>query len=481
MGKTLKMFVKETNNFASDATTHGFSHVSAGKYWYSKLFWSMIFLGFFSLLWYNLYYIIKSYRSYSIYTTIEKKSVSPMKFPAVTVCSTGIIQNSETPVPSKEMERYNALGGDDLSLMANMDMRLRNLLLSLKDFDDLNHLKNATPQGETMFINKYIASCLFGLHEVCRYRKDFKIVPVSPYEGNCFIFNHDGRFKQQSEGSYYGLSLMLYVNQSNMVPFTSFDEGAGVTIVLHDQNEFPFPLDHGILLEPGTNTRISLKKSVTKRVESPYPSECSNGEDSTLLFPGKYTISNCRRSCVAENTWKTCNAIDIFQAKYLGLEEKRLNMTQLGCIFHFVRKVSKEVWSRCTCPVACTETRFSPTLSSTAWPSLADLPFYKRIFEAALDLPAGISDEYVHQNFLKVNIYYDDLGYEVIQEKKEWTHQKLISDIGGQMGIWIGASIFSLAEIIVFILDLFQKMIFRYNEETVSITSIQNEERKRKT
>ena len=90
-----------------------------------------------------------------------------MMFPAVTICSTGIIQNSEAPVPSKEMERCSALGGDDLSLMANMDMRLRNLLLSLKDFDDLNHLRNVTPQGENMFIRKYIASCKYIFTEYC--------------------------------------------------------------------------------------------------------------------------------------------------------------------------------------------------------------------------------------------------------------------------------------------------------------------------
>ena len=478
MGKTLKIFEKETNNFASNATTHGFSHVSAGKRWYSKLFWGIIFLSFFSLLWYNLYFIIKSYRSYSVYTTIEKKSVSPMKFPAVTICSTGIFQESKVPGPSSEMARGS---GDSLSQYANVDMRMANLFFSLKDYDDFTNLRNVTQQGETLFINKYIASCSFGLHEKCQYPADFKVVPVSPYEGNCFTFNHDGRFKQQSEGSYYGLSLMLYVNQSNMTPFTSFDEGAGVSIALHDQNEFPFPLDRGILLKPGANTRLSLKKIVTKRLQSPYPSKCSTGKDINLLFPGKYTISNCKRSCMAEYIREICNAIDLFQAKYLSLEAKRLNVTQVYCILESIRTVSKELWSRCLCPVACTETRFIPTLSFTTWPSLADLPFYKRIFVAALGLPAGISDEYVHQNFLKVNIYYEDLGYEVIQEKEEWTYQKLISDVGGQMGIWIGASLFSIVEIFVFVLNIIRKVIFNCNEKTVSLSSIRNENGKSET
>ena len=42
----------------------------------------------------------------------------------------------------------------------------------------------------------------------------------------------------------------------------------------------------------------------------------------------------------------------------------------------------------------------------------------------------------MHQNFLKVNIFYEDLGYEVIQEKEEWNYQKLISDIGGGSMDW---------------------------------------------
>ena len=464
----MKKFVDHTHDFASNSTTHGFSHILAAKHWYSKFLWIITFLSFFAALCYNLHSIIKSFGSNSILTTIEKKSVSQIEFPAVTICSNGIFLNSEVLFPSTHMSYWS---GKDLADTSSIDLRMRNLFVSLSNFQDLDQIKDATPQGESLFMSNFYSACMFGIHKYCRYPQDFKVVSISPYEGNCFTFNYNGTFKQESEGSYYGLSLMMYINQSNMAPFTSFDEGGGISVTLHDKNEFPFPLDHGILLKPGTNTRISLRKRITKRLESPYSSNCSTGKDLKLVFPGKYTLSNCKRSCMKRHTWKKCHAIDPITGKYFGVKEQALNLSQYLCIFESISKVTSKIRATCKCPVPCEETHFSPTISSSMWPSQTDLSIYKRIFHSALGIPAGITDEYVYQNFLRVNIFYEDLAYEVIQEKKEWTSQKLISDVGGQMGIWIGASLFSLVEIMVLVFHLFRGVILGYREKMLSVSA----------
>ena len=58
--------------------------------------------------------------------------------------------------------------------------------------------------------------------------------------------------------SFPGLYLVLYVQQDEYIhPLTP---AAGVRMVVHDQNEMPFPEDDGISIAPGLETSVALKK-----------------------------------------------------------------------------------------------------------------------------------------------------------------------------------------------------------------------------
>ena len=54
-------------------------------------------------------------------------------------------------------------------------------------------------------------------------------------------------------------------------------------------------------------------------------------------------------------------------------------------------------------------------------------------------------------NLLKVSIYYEEIISEILIETPEWTWTSLFSEIGGIMGIWLGASIFSVTELLILI------------------------------
>ncbi|XP_061175624.1 FMRFamide-activated amiloride-sensitive sodium channel-like [Saccostrea echinata] len=57
-------------------------------------------------------------------------------------------------------------------------------------------------------------------------------------------------------------------------------------------------------------------------------------------------------------------------------------------------------------------------------------------------------------NFLKTVIYYEDLNYEKITEEPLYDGFQLISDIGGALGLFMGASILSFVEVLQFIIEL---------------------------
>ena len=67
---------------------------------------------------------------------------------------------------------------------------------------------------------------------------------------------------------------------------------------------------------------------------------------------------------------------------------------------------------------------------------------------SALDVDEStITDDYMRQNFAKISVFYGDVSYTEIEEIPSFTFDQLISDVGGQMGIWIGASVFSILEL----------------------------------
>ena len=55
-----------------------------------------------------------------------------------------------------------------------------------------------------------------------------------------------------------GLTLDIFIEQHEYIPTVS--DSAGLRIIIHDQNEMPFPDDRGYNLSPGMKTSIGMDK-----------------------------------------------------------------------------------------------------------------------------------------------------------------------------------------------------------------------------
>ena len=63
--------------------------------------------------------------------------------------------------------------------------------------------------------------------------------------------------------------------------------------------------------------------------------------------------------------------------------------------------------------------------------------------------------EEARKSFLMVNIYYKEIAYTYISESPKWNIVTLLSNFGGQLGLFIGMSLLSFLEFF----DLFIKII----------------------
>ena len=440
------------NKFAESTSLHGVSRIVETKTKHGKILWAGLIAGFLVFLCWMLFNVFGSYFSNKSYIMREKRQLQTMQFPTVSFCPTALLRRSELTNQAGIADYvFHMFKKNENKINVN-NVRVANLLSQEELHNGYAGMRNVTADADTFFMKNMNSNCRFGLDTPCNYPLEFKETPVSLFEGVCFNFNPNGTFHQFGEGSYYGLSIILFVNQSDTNPFTGFDVGSGVTLVIQSPNTFPYPLENGILVSPGAYTRVVLEKRAFKRLPAPYPSKCvSKGE---TIFPGSYTTRNCKRSCFIRYAKKACGGTDAFVEYYTG--EKRnppMNQSELVC---FYSKQIEAAWPKhmkdCNCGLQCHEETFLPMISQSKWPSKSDLPHYKKVFAASLGLNhSTMSDEYVYNNFLKVNIFFSELAYEYVEEMPEWTRQKLISDIGGQMGIWIGASLFSVLELMIFL------------------------------
>lgn len=63
----------------------------------------------------------------------------------------------------------------------------------------------------------------------------------------------------------------------------------------------------------------------------------------------------------------------------------------------------------------------------------------------------------LRENFLSLNIYYRELNFETISESAAYETGQFLSDFGGAMGLWMGASALTILELVDLVVRLIQR------------------------
>ncbi|KAJ7374026.1 sodium channel [Desmophyllum pertusum] len=116
----------------------------------------------------------------------------------------------------------------------------------------------------------------------------------------------------------------------------------------------------------------------------------------------------------------------------------------------------------CDCPIKCNSIHFDVQLSSSSYPSRHLLPIVlKRTNESML---VNASEEVIstieaklRRHFLQLNVFYQSVITDVTKEKPAYDIHAFGSDIGGNMGLFLGCSLLTLCEFV----DLFILLCLR--------------------
>ncbi|XP_062577906.1 degenerin mec-10-like [Saccostrea cucullata] len=116
----------------------------------------------------------------------------------------------------------------------------------------------------------------------------------------------------------------------------------------------------------------------------------------------------------------------------------------------------------CECASPCRQTLYQSTISGRMWPKESFLE--KELLNTRCEqFNYSYCDKYMDEknsasfkdNFLKLVIYYEDMNYEDISEEPSYDGFRFLSDLGGAMGLFLGASLLSFLELVQLLVELF--------------------------
>ncbi|XP_053132254.1 amiloride-sensitive sodium channel subunit gamma isoform X2 [Hemicordylus capensis] len=279
-----------------------------------------------------------------------------------------------------------------------------------------------------------------------------------PLHGNCYTFNskQDGKILSTSTGgSENGLQVILYIDEADYNPFLVTSTGA--KIVVHDQDEYPFIEDIGTEIETATATSIGMHFTKSRRLSKPYSNCTETGEDIPVrnLYNKTYSLQICLHSCFQTYMVDKCGCAQYAQPLPPGAQfcNYKKNPNWMYCYYKLHEQfVKEELGCQQTCKEACSMKEWTLTTSLAQWPSTASEKWMLRVL--SWDKGRKSNRRLNKTDLANLVVFYKDLNERFISENPANDVVSLLSNFGGQLGLWMSCSVVCVLEIVeVFFLD----------------------------
>ncbi|XP_069086778.1 acid-sensing ion channel 1 isoform X2 [Pleurodeles waltl] len=435
--------------FASSCTLHGANHIFVeGGFGVRQVLWACAFLFSLSMFLFQVGDRVSFYMEYHHVTLLDEQDSSVMIFPAITFCNFNRFRVSQIDIA-------------DLLFLA-----------PLLDYDE-NSLDDTDPgfspaTRQDQFEKVYDLYAVYNrtghrLEDMlldCKYRgkkcntQDF--ITVFTRYGKCYTFNSGQNGKTPlvtlKGGTGNGLELMLDIQQDEYMPVwgetdeTSFE--AGIKVQIHSQDEPPFIDQLGFGVAPGFQTFVSCQEQRLIYLPPPW-GDCKSTPIDSEFFD-TYSITACRIDCETRYLMENCNCRMVHMpgdSPYCTPEQYK------ECADSALDFLVERDNSYCVCETPCNMTRYGKELSMVKIPSKASAKYLAKKYNK--------SEQYIAENILVLDIFFEALNYETIEQKKAYEVAGLLGDIGGQMGLFIGASILTVLELFDYVYEVFKHKMCR--------------------
>lgn len=435
-----ELFKRNLYEFLDSSTAHGFPKVANAANWLSRILWLVVILCLISYLSISVYKLHLKITSYEINVIVKSKKVNALALPSVTVCD-------GQPQIKKDHSNNNATS-KPAKLHEAEKQHLQNMLKQ-------GNIDNRT---KTNFILKdskgNMPLCQFS-GDQCTFKEHFVSTFPVLHKGQCYTFNHRGKLKQILRGPAMGIFAAFFLSKdANFSKSTGSTSTNGIEIFVHKKGDRIPAGTNGILAIPGHMTRISLTQKIYKRLPYPYPDQCIGNDD----LNG--SIHECQVKCIARHQISRCGVISItIKYYFLDMDTDALrNVSSMPipttdrehkCIENVVAMYANDDLL-CDCNLPCYQKNYDTHVSQSKWPSANKVSEMLALVESEFGIKI---DENGHQDQLAaIEVFYSQLQYDEIRQVSAYSLDNFLSDLGGILGLFIGASVFSAIDFMLFLL-----------------------------
>ncbi|XP_030054084.1 acid-sensing ion channel 1 isoform X1 [Microcaecilia unicolor] len=432
--------------FAGDCTLHGAKHIFVeGGCGVRQVLWACAFLLSLSIFLYQVADRVRFYLEYHHVTLLDEQDSNQMIFPAITICNINRFRISQ--LSYLDLQFLGPLVEFSEDVDSGFTMADVTSDHSQENYEMFHFYDRTCHQLEDMLLN-----CSFQ-GKPCT-AANFSVV-FTRY-GKCYTFNSGQNGKppliSMRGGTGNGLELMLDIQQDEYMPVwgetdeTSFE--AGIKVQIHSQDEPPFIDQLGFGVAPGFQTFVSCQEQRLIYLPPPWGDCKSTPIDSD--FFDTYSITACRIDCETRYLVENCNCKMVHMpgdASYCTPEQYK------ECADPALDFLVEKDNDYCMCDTPCNMTRYGKELSMVKIPSKASAKYLAKKYNK--------SEQYISENILVLDIFFEALNYETIEQKKAYEVAGLLGDIGGQMGLFIGASILTVLELFDYAYEILRHKLCR--------------------
>ena len=120
--------------------------------------------------------------------------------------------------------------------------------------------------------------------------------------------------------------------------------------------------------------------------------------------------------------------------------------THRECIEKAIKKIHNGSYADrikdCWCIDACKDTYYEYSLSRAQFPPInaaKNMLFNNPVYSTISDL---------RENYIRLHVYFETLAIENVEKVPAYTTMNLLGDVGGNLGLFIGANVATLAELL---------------------------------
>lgn len=311
-------------------------------------------------------------------------------------------------------------------------------------------------------MESFILNCTF-MGIPCA-KDDF--IPFLTTFGLCYTFNSGFMkpvIRASGTGMRQGLTVFVDIDQDQYVASPSLD--AGMRVVVLPQSEPPIPLDQGIAVPPGTNGFIGLtRRDIIDRTGRSCRLE-TDVSGLNYLRNYSYSVSACSLDCFLTQIARRCNC-SYLPRQYPPnpgspfAELRQCTLRDICCIQ--LEALSPE---QCDCRSLCDDVQYNTFTSYATLPATYVIEALEELFQRSL--------EGVREDIVAVNVYFETPNVETITTTSAYSVVALLSDIGGQLGLFLGVSVISMMEFGMWLMDEFRDRclccVFTKKEKKVEV------------